>query len=343
LVTKFWAQLLSVLVILGCVGGCANLQPREPKPVRPGPGFEAMVTQVDKIRIERPHLSSAYLKRAIEIVGVYNRMLNSPRMLIRSVQSEADTAIQTLRIDFPQSIGSATDNAFNLLRTHAFILLDTDAQYSDLRMRWTSRERVTSDQVVQAAEEADRAQLEMQILIRRTQENLAQRAPQLSSYPSDQGNRLLDLALKGDVSSLSRLLSSGADVNYADHQGNTALMTASPHDKPSVIELLLKQGANPNAKQKDGYTALIFAAQKGHTAVIQLLLDNGADINAAGLNGVTALWAASYFGQLDATALLLRKGARVDLKGNGSTALVAARARGHSQIVQLLTQFGARE
>ena len=68
------------------------------------------------------------------------------------------------------------------------------------------------------------------------------------------------------------LLEHGADVNRADKDGETALMTAagsSSTAEPDLVSLLLAKGADGAAQCKTGCTALHLAVNQGkplHTA-----------------------------------------------------------------------------
>jgi ankyrin repeat protein len=54
---------------------------------------------------------------------------------------------------------------------------------------------------------------------------------------------------------LKALLNSGANIDYQDTEGYTALMLAADSQNDRIAEYLLKQGANPLLKNKSGETA----------------------------------------------------------------------------------------
>ena len=82
------------------------------------------------------------------------------------------------------------------------------------------------------------------------------------------------------------LLDAGADSNFANTDGQTALMLIC--DK-YLIELLLEKGANINAQDKDGDTALMIAVRVGKKNIVELLISKGADVNIRNHFGQTAL------------------------------------------------------
>lgn len=78
----------------------------------------------------------------------------------------------------------------------------------------------------------------------------------------------------------------GANVNYFDCDGRTALHVASICVQTSetqfeIVSCLLENGANPNISDNDGITPLIGAAYEGNYAVCELCLEWDADVNAS--------------------------------------------------------------
>jgi uncharacterized protein len=118
---------------------------------------------------------------------------------------------------------------------------------------------------------------------------------------------LLTAALIGDSEAAATLLDRGADVNFADRTGRTALIEASFGGHASMIRLLLERGAEVNAQDVDGWSALMEAASKGRTELVRILLRYGADSNAASATGWTALRLAAKT-NAELTALLKEAG-----------------------------------
>ena len=99
----------------------------------------------------------------------------------------------------------------------------------------------------------------------------------------------------GDSSSLSELLSLGADVNSQDQYGQTPLMyAASEGGNANLVDALLAQGANVNATSASGWSALMFAMQDAESLEIPVfLLNAGADPTLRNAEGQSALDVAS--------------------------------------------------
>lgn len=67
------------------------------------------------------------------------------------------------------------------------------------------------------------------------------------------------------------LIDKGADVNFKDGTGSTALMWAMKKDRLAIAKLLLNNGANPKIKNNDQDTALTLAEKLGNEAIIDLI------------------------------------------------------------------------
>jgi ankyrin repeat protein len=88
------------------------------------------------------------------------------------------------------------------------------------------------------------------------------------------------------------LLENGADINRANHRGETALMMVCRNavGKKKAIKLLLAAGADVNAADKEGQTALMgLASENGYTELMHILIKFGADPDIRNNKGRTAL------------------------------------------------------
>ena len=88
------------------------------------------------------------------------------------------------------------------------------------------------------------------------------------------------------------LLENGADINRANHRGETALMMVCRNavGRKKAIKLLLAAGADVNAADKEGQTALMgLASESGYTELMHILIKFGADPDIRNNKGQTAL------------------------------------------------------
>jgi ankyrin repeat protein len=156
---------------------------------------------------------------------------------------------------------------------------------------------------------------------------------------------LLDAAKRGDVAAVRQALKEGADPNFAQGDGLTALHLAAEAGQLEVTKVLLAARANVHAKTRIGaYTPLHLAAGAGHVDVVTALLEAGADARAATTSsGVTPLHLAAKALNGDAAVrALLQKGADVNARERSDqTPLMFAAAAGRTVSVKVLVEFGA--
>ncbi|XP_036452185.1 KN motif and ankyrin repeat domain-containing protein 4-like [Colossoma macropomum] len=134
-------------------------------------------------------------------------------------------------------------------------------------------------------------------------------------------------------------------VNMVDDNGNTALHYSVSHSNFSIVKLLLDtEACEVNLRNKIGYTAIMLASlvpvdSPKDMKVIQQLMELG-DVNAcAGQVGQTALHLAVRHGRVSTVQQLLAQGANINAQDQaGTTALISACDRGHTDIVRILLE-----
>ena len=123
-------------------------------------------------------------------------------------------------------------------------------------------------------------------------------------------------------------------------------MRASFGGHVDVVQILLEAGADVSAQDKNGKTALMWSAQMGRDEVVRTLLENGADVNAKTKLLAGALMFAAERGCKKTVFSLLEAGADVNINMKdalGWTALKKAESCDHSEVVELLKSYGAKE
>lgn len=93
--------------------------------------------------------------------------------------------------------------------------------------------------------------------------------------------RLMFLAKEGDLKGIEELLDEGADANFSDIDGRTALHIAACQGHTDVVELLLRRGANVDPMDRWGSTPLADAIYYKNQDVIKLLEKHGAKLPVA--------------------------------------------------------------
>ena len=143
-------------------------------------------------------------------------------------------------------------------------------------------------------------------------------------------------ASNGDVASVHKLITEGADVNAQDNHGYTALISAASKGNLEIVRLLLDANADPNLQTSFGATALSLASAH-HPEVVRMLLVAGADVNKS-----EPLVEAAWSGQHEIVRMLLKAAADVNVRTEHEcTPLFAAALNGHRDIVRTLLKAGA--
>lgn len=113
-----------------------------------------------------------------------------------------------------------------------------------------------------------------------------------------------DIALK--------LIEAGANVNAADNNDATALMTAASVGQKEIVQKLIEKNADVNVGDRTGEAALTKAIAKSCTDIALMLIERGASVNAADNNGVTTLMLAVKHNQKEIAFKLIEAGAKVE-------------------------------
>ncbi len=104
------------------------------------------------------------------------------------------------------------------------------------------------------------------------------------------GNSMVPLILASRLNksigleTVSYLLSQGADPNFKDYTGNTALFRIKNLE---IAKLLINNGANVNAKNDAGNTPL--HSNLSYPSIVDLLIKSGADVNMKNNDGLTPI------------------------------------------------------
>ncbi|MEJ2367515.1 MAG: ankyrin repeat domain-containing protein, partial [Acidobacteriota bacterium] len=87
---------------------------------------------------------------------------------------------------------------------------------------------------------------------------------------------LIEAIWKEDLEAIQELIAAGADINgYVGHDCETPLSAAAGSRNPELLDYLLTSGAELECRDRDGNTALIEAASADDRAAAIRLLEAG--------------------------------------------------------------------
>jgi uncharacterized protein len=141
---------------------------------------------------------------------------------------------------------------------------------------------------------------------------LLQAKPSLVNLPTPESGALAIrwAVLNRNKECLKLLIDTGANLDWEDYAGNTAIMWAVRLGHTEIMNLLLNHDSTQNTKadvnkqNNNGETAVMVAVQQGRSEALQLLLQAGADLALKNKNGKTAAMLAAELGQTEALTLI---------------------------------------
>ncbi|XP_044535840.1 protein phosphatase 1 regulatory subunit 12A isoform X10 [Gracilinanus agilis] len=184
----------------------------------------------------------------------------------------------------------------------------------------------------------------------------------------DDGAVFLAACSSGDTDEVLELLHRGADINYANVDGLTALHQACIDDNVDMVKFLVENGANINQPDNEGWIPLHAAASCGYLDIAEFLIGQGAHVGAVNSEGDTPLDIAEEeameellqnevnrqgvdieAARKEEERIMLRdarqwlnSGRINDIRHakSGGTALHVAAAKGYTEVLKLLLQAG---
>ncbi|XP_076152892.1 protein phosphatase 1 regulatory subunit 12A isoform X5 [Alosa pseudoharengus] len=105
----------------------------------------------------------------------------------------------------------------------------------------------------------------------------------------DDGAVFLAACSAGDTEEVLRMLDRGADINYANVDGLTALHQACIDDNVDMVTFLVEHGAGINQPDNEGWIPLHAAASCGYVDIAEYLISKGASVGVVNSEGETPL------------------------------------------------------
>lgn len=99
-------------------------------------------------------------------------------------------------------------------------------------------------------------------------------------------NILIEAMIYKRPECVTTLLECGADIEFKNHVGHTALHASIGESRYIFTEILLQNGANPNVSDMSHMTPLHIASANGLSRHVSLLLRYGADPELENMHGL---------------------------------------------------------
>jgi ankyrin repeat protein len=88
---------------------------------------------------------------------------------------------------------------------------------------------------------------------------------------------------KANLNLVNDLIVLGANLDWQDEYGLTALHWCAKFNRPEIARVLLDAGADMNMLNEDGMSALHLCARFDHPEIARMLINAGADMNICGI------------------------------------------------------------
>ncbi|KAH9489403.1 hypothetical protein Btru_056241 [Bulinus truncatus] len=142
-----------------------------------------------------------------------------------------------------------------------------------------------------------------------------------------------------DYNLIQMLITAGADLNYTDECGRTALHWAIKRKQMKTVQLLVESKANIEVKDLEGNTALLCSISRSHE-ITQYLIQSGSCVNCVNLKGETPLLLAVKLDTFDTFKLLIENGSDIRVfNETGKSILNYPIERNQNNIVDYLIQL----
>ena len=173
-------------------------------------------------------------------------------------------------------------------------------------------------------------------------------------------DQLVRAAKDNRLSIAKAALKEGADIDYQDSMGMSAVMHATCRGSERVLRFLCAKGANTNLISKQGCTALVMAARDDNLEIARCLMGSRARKSQRTMSGRTALHCAAACNSTRVAELMLKgqtssqksgiafiaKMAPEDVNAvdnGGATAMHEAALQDHCSMIKLMLGQGATQ
>ncbi len=159
-------------------------------------------------------------------------------------------------------------------------------------------------------------------------------------FRDDRGVTALNYASAyGSINFVDLLLYYRADIDKKDLTGTTPLMSAIWAGRANIADLLIQNGANLEARDEKGFTPFLIAAQNGDTLMLHYLIKEGVDLYEKCGEGWDALGLCIKYDHWNAITMLIKAGNEwSDPEKNALNHYNIAAKFGRTKVIELLKQ-----
>jgi len=151
---------------------------------------------------------------------------------------------------------------------------------------------------------------------------------------------------EGDLARIKAMLAKSPElINLRDDMDYAPIHTAAAEGHADIVRLLLEKSLHSGLVDSSLNTPLHIASARGHTEVVSILLTiKPYDHSTRNIQNNTPLHLAVNGGHLKIVQMLIEEGVKTKVKNKaGQTPLDIARARGRSDIIEVLSKHEAKE
>ena len=137
--------------------------------------------------------------------------------------------------------------------------------------------------------------------------------------PGKKSEIIIEEIEKGDKANLNLvrdLIVLGANLDWQDNDGRTALHECARTNHPEILRMLLDAGADVNIQDNYGWTALHWCAVNSRSEIARMLIGSGADVNIQDNIGRTALHVCAAWKIPEIARMLINAGADLNIADN---------------------------
>lgn len=125
----------------------------------------------------------------------------------------------------------------------------------------------------------------------------------------------LALMTQDDIEVVKKFLAQGAKINDSSVGVSSLFIAAGYQKNPEIIKLLIKEGADVNFANENGQTPLLFVAENNfNPQIAKYLVEAGADVNHKNKAGTGILLSAAMYKNTEVFKVLQEAGAKIEKK-----------------------------